>query len=299
MQFTNISQAIGHTPLIKIGERLYAKLESVNPSGSVKDRMAEFVLNAAEQRGELKPGGTIVEASSGNTGIAFSMLAAARGYHMIVVMPSNMSIERKQMIMAFGAEIVEVGAGDFAGAVAKRDALIKELGAFNPNQFANPDNRLCHAQTTGQEILQQVASLDEPNKTIAAWVAGTGTGGTLMGVYDALLQANAQLAAVAVEPTESAVMLGGAPGAHSIQGIGDGFIPPLVDMTKVTQAIDVSSADAIARMRRLTRELGLMVGISAGANVLAAEKYMAQHQPSGLVVTVLPDRQERYFSMLQ
>lgn len=299
MQNTNVSQAIGHTPLIKIGERLYAKLESVNPSGSVKDRMAEFVLNAAEQRGELKPGGTIVEATSGNTGIAFSMLAAARGYRMIVVMPSNMSIERKQMIKAFGAEIVEVGAGDFAGAVVQRDILVKELGAFNPNQFANSDNRLCHTQTTGQEILQQVAKLAEPDKIIATWVAGTGTGGTLMGVQDALLAANPALATVAVEPTESAVMSGGFVGTHSIQGIGDGFIPPLVDMKRVTQVITVSSDEAIARMRRLTSELGLLVGISSGANVLAAEKYFAQHQPNGLVVTILPDRQERYFSMLQ
>lgn len=298
MQNTNVSQAIGHTPLIKISDRVYAKLESVNPSGSIKDRMAAFVLHAAEQRGKLKPGGTIVEATSGNTGIAFSMLAAARGYHMIVVMPNNMSVERKQMIKAFGAEIVEVGACDFAGAVMKRDALAKELDAFNPNQFANEDNRLCHAQTTGQEILQQVAELNEPDKTITTWVAGTGTGGTLMGVQDALLAVNPTLATIAVEPAESAVMSGGPAGTHCIQGIGDGFIPPLVDMKRVTQVITVSSDEAIARMRRLTSELGLLVGISSGANVLAAEKYIAQHQPTGLIVTVLPDRQERYFSML-
>ncbi len=293
-----VSQAIGHTPLVQISEQLYAKLESVNPSGSVKDRMAEFVLNAAEQRGELKPGGTIVEATSGNTGIAFSMLAAARGYHMIVVMPSNMSIERKQMIRAFGAEIVEVGASDFTGAVTKRDALAAELGAFNPNQFANPDNRLGHSQTTGQEILEQVRQLNPTQPTIAAWVAGTGTGGTLMGVRDAIMAQYPNVQIIAVEPTESAVMLGGKPGAHSIQGIGDGFIPPLVDMSQVHQVIAVSSAESIERMQRLTKELGLLVGISAGANVLAAERYIAEHHPTGIVVTVLPDRQERYFSML-
>ncbi len=299
MQKNAVSQAIGHTPLIRISDQLYAKLESVNPSGSIKDRIAEFILTAAEQRGELRPGNIIIEATSGNTGISFSMLAAERGYRMIVVMPSNMSVERKQMLRAFGAEIVEVGAGDFTGAVAKRDELVKQYNAFNPNQFENPDNRLCHAQITGPEILEQVAQLAVPNKTITVWVAGTGTGGTLMGVRDALLKENSQLVTIAVEPSESAVMNGGAPGTHSIQGIGDGFIPPLVDMTKVTKAIAVSCAEAIARMNRLTRELGLLVGISAGANVLAAEKYIEQNHPSGLVVTVLPDRQERYFSMLE
>ncbi len=292
-----ISQYIGHTPLVKISEQLYAKLETVNPSGSIKDRMAKAVLDAAEERGELQPGGTIVEATSGNSGIALSMLAAERGYKMIVVMPSNMSVERKKMIKAFGAEIVEVGSGDFAGAVAMRDTLVAEHNALNTNQFANPDNVHCHYLTTGQEILEQVAAATA-QQPIAAIVAGTGTGGTLMGIRQALVEQFPNLHTVAVEPTESAVMLGKPAGEHKIQGIGDGFIPPLVDMSLVNTVIAVSSEQAIDRMKRLTNELGLLVGISSGANVAAAEQYISDHSPEGIVVTVLSDRQERYLSML-
>jgi len=291
------SAFIGHTPLVKIAENIYAKLESVNPSGSIKDRMALAILDAAEMRGELKAGGMIIEATSGNSGIALSMLAAERGYTMIVVMPSNMSEERKAMIRAFGATIVEVGAGDFAGAVEKRDQLVKELGAFCPNQFANPDNVACHYKHTGKEILQQVTRLED-SPEIYAFVAGTGTGGTLMGVRKALLRKFPKLITVAVEPGESAVMSGGQGGEHRIQGIGDGFIPPIVDMRCVDEIAIVSSSDAIARSGRLARELGLFVGISSGANVLAAERYMAQHDPMGIVVTILPDRGERYMSMV-
>jgi cysteine synthase len=288
---------IGNTPLIRIAPRLYAKLESVNPSGSIKDRMANAILTMAEQRGELKPGGTIVEATSGNSGIAFSMLAAIRGYKMIVVMPRNMSDERKKMIRGFGAEIVEVGDGDFNGAVEKRDELVARIGAFNPNQFGNPDNPECHYRTTGQEILRQLEELeDEPQ--IAAFVAGTGTGGTLMGVRRALIEHSPAMKTVAVEPTESSVMKGGMPGLHSIQGIGDGFIPPLVDMNLVDEVAAISSADAIKRMKKLMAERGLFVGISSGANVLAAERYIEDFRPKGIVVTILSDRGERYLSML-
>lgn len=291
------SLVVGNTPLVKISEGLYAKLETTNPSGSIKDRMAKAILDAAEARGELKPGGTIVEATSGNTGIALSMLSAERGYKMIVVMPSNMSDERKKMIRSFGAEIIEVGPSDFAGAVETRDRLVKELGAFNPNQFANPDNIECHYKTTGKEILDQVAAL-HPDKEISAFVAGTGTGGTLMGVTKALTEKFANCQCVAVEPTESAVMMGGPANPHKIQGIGDGFIPPIVEMQKVNTVVAVSSEDSIARMQRLAKELGIFVGISSGANVLAAEKYIAEHKPTGIVVTVLSDRGERYLSML-
>lgn len=292
-----ISLAIGHTQLIQITEQIYAKLETVNPSGSIKDRMAKYILDEAERRGELLPGGTIVEATSGNTGIAFSMLAAERGYRMIVVMPSNMSIERKQMIRAFGAEIVEVAPADFTGAVTKRDELVQQYHAFNPNQFANPDNTRCHYATTGQEILEDVVKVDS-NSIVSAFVAGTGTGGTLIGVAQALKERFPAVQTIAVEPVESAVMTGGEPHEHLIQGIGDGFIPPIVDMTKVDQVITVSSQQAIDRMRRLTSELGLLVGISSGANVVAAEHYIAEYHPTGMVITVLPDRQERYFSVL-
>jgi cysteine synthase len=291
------SSYIGHTPLIRISEKIYAKLETVNPSGSIKDRMALAILDAAELRGDLQPGGTIVEATSGNSGIALSMLAAERGYEMIVVMPANMSEERKSMIKAFGAKIVQVPSGDFAGAVEKRDELVKELHAFCPNQFANPDNIECHYKHTGKEIIHQVAKIDQ-HPEISAFVSGTGTGGTLMGVRKALIRKYPHVQIVAVEPTESAVMSGGEANEHSIQGIGDGFIPPIVDMACIDEVITVSSQEAIERARRLAKELGLFVGISSGANVLAAEKYIGKHKPSGIVVTILPDRGERYMSMV-
>ena len=293
-----VSTAIGNTPLLQISEKIFAKLETGNPSGSIKDRMAQFILDRARERGELMPGSIIVEATSGNTGIAFSMLAAERGYKMIVVMPSNMSEERKRMMRAFGAQIVEVGPGDFEGAVKERDELARKLGAFNPNQFANSDNTLCHEMTTGAEIITQMSEAIGPDAPIAAFVAGTGTGGTLMGLRAALIKKFPSVKTVAVEPVESAVMKGGEPGPHFIQGIGDGFIPEIVKMDFVDEVITVSSDDAIARMRRLSLENGLFVGISSGANVLAAERYIEKHKPTGFIVTILPDRQERYFSLL-
>ena len=293
----SVSNAIGNTTLVKISNGLYAKLESSNPSGSIKDRMAKHLLNLAEERNELKEGGTIIEATSGNTGIAFSMLAAERGYRMIAVMPKNMSEERKMMIRAFGGEIIEVGNNDFEGAVEHRDQLVQELSAFCPNQFENVDNIDCHYVTTGQEIIQQVRGLNLDQK-ISAFVAGTGSGGTLMGVRKALVEVYPDVEIVAVEPTESAVMSGKEPGEHMIQGIGDGFIPPVVDMNFVDKIETVSSQESIARMHRLTRELGLMVGISSGAHVLSAEKYIEKYQPDGIVVTILCDRQERYFSLI-
>lgn len=293
-----VSKCVGNTPLLRLSEHVYAKLETLNPSGSVKDRMAKFLLDRAEERGEIQPGGTIVEATSGNTGIAFSMLAAERGYKMIVVMPSNMSEERKAMIRAFGAQIVEVGPGDFLGAVVKRDELVAQMGAFCPKQFTNPDNVDCHHQTTGKEILDQLSDCGE-TRPIVAFVAGTGTGGTLMGVRRALFAEYPELKTVAVEPTESAVMSGGAPGLHDIQGIGDGFIPELVDMNQVDEVITVSSQEAKDRIFALAKNNGLFVGISSGANVAAAEKFISKHNPKGIVVTLLPDRQERYLSLLR
>ncbi|MDQ5971757.1 MAG: hypothetical protein QG566_703 [Patescibacteria group bacterium] len=291
-----LASLIGNTPMVKISDKLYAKLETTNPSGSIKDRMALAIIEEAERRGELKEGATIVEATSGNTGIALSMIAAERGYKMIVVMPSNMSIERKKMIRGFGAEIVEVGPSDFAGAVAKRDELVKELGAFNPNQFENPDNTYCHYKTTGQEIIKQIAEL-APGQTISAIVAGTGTGGTLMGISRALKEKFPNVQTIAVEPTESQAMLGGPLGPHGIQGIGDGFIPPIVDMSLVDSVIAVSTEESLARRARLAKECGLFVGVSAGANVLSAEKYIEKENPEGIVVTILCDRGERYLSM--
>ena len=294
---SSVSNCVGNTSLVKISKNLYAKLESSNPSGSIKDRMAKHLLDLAEERGDIKKSGTIIEATSGNTGIAFSMLAAERGYRMIAVMPKNMSEERKVMIRSFGGEIFEVGNNDFAGALEYRDQLVKEMGAYCPNQFENIDNIDCHYSTTGQEIIRQVADLNL-NQNISAFVAGTGTGGTLMGVREALIEVFPDVQIVAVEPTESAVMSGGEPGEHMIQGIGDGFIPPIVDMNLVDEVVAVSSEDSIARIRKLTKELGLMVGISSGAHILAAERYIEKHQPEGLVISILCDRQERYFSLL-
>jgi len=260
--------------------------------------MARYVLDQAEERGELKEGGIIVEATSGNTGIAFSMLAAERGYQMIVVMPSNMSEERKMMIRAYGAEIVEVGPGDFLGAVDKANEIVAEKNAYCPCQFVNDDNVKAHEVGTAVEIDEQVKELPG-SPEISAFVAGTGTGGTLMGVQRAFTTIRPETVMVAVEPTESAVMQGSKDlASHAIQGIGDGFIPEIVDMDVVDEVIAISSEDSIDRTERLTKELGLLVGISSGANVLAAEKYIEEHDPEGIVVTILPDRQERYFSMM-
>ncbi len=259
--------------------------------------MAKHLLDLAEERGDIKKSGTIIEATSGNTGISFSMLAAERGYRMIAIMPENMSEERKVMIRSFGGEIFEVGNNDFAGALEYRDKLVQESGAYCPNQFENIDNIDCHYSTTGQEIIRQINDL-HLNKNISAFVAGTGTGGTLMGVREALVEVYPNVQTVAVEPSESAVMSGGEPGEHMIQGIGDGFIPPIVDMNLVDEIAAISSEDSISRIRKLTRDLGLMVGISSGANILAAERYIEKHQPEGIVVSILCDRQERYFSLL-
>lgn len=294
----NVSCAIGNTPLIKISEKIYAKLESVNPSGSIKDRMACYILDKAEKEGKIKRGQTIVEATSGNTGISFSMLAALRGYKMIVVMPSNMSEERKKMIRDFGAQIVEVGKGDFRGACKMRDKLIKKLRAFNPNQFANKYNRQCHCRTTAVEILRQIKAAVNGCGKISGFVAGVGTGGTLMGVRDGLIKRFPHIKIAAVEPKESAVMSGGKARQHNIQGIGDGFIPELIDMNCIDEVITVSEKEAIARMKRLSKELGLFVGISSGANVYAAEKFIKKHNPAGVVITILPDSQDRYLSLI-
>ncbi len=237
-------------------------------------------------------GGTIIEATSGNKGIAFSYLAKERGYKMIVVMPSNMTEARKQMIRGFEAEIVEVAPGDFVGAARKRDQLVAKAGAFCPRQFCNPLNVEAHQKHTAQEILEQVHELDLPH--IEAFVAGTGTGGTLMGVGFSLKSMYPNLKVVAVEPTESAVMQNREPGLHKIQGIGDGFIPPIVQMEYVDEVVDVTGEEAIQRAQQLNQDLDISVGISSGANVLSAEKYIEQFHPKGIVITVLPDHANRY-----
>jgi len=283
--------AIGNTPLIRI-ENVYAKLESLNPSGSIKDRVALEIVEAAEREGQLKEGYTIVEASSGNTGISLSMIANTKGYKMIVVMPENMSEERTQMMRASGAELVLTSkSGSLGEAIEKAEEIAKQPRTFIARQFSNPNNVKAQ-EKTGREILKELGPVD-------AVVAGVGTGGTLMGISNVMRQVNPEVKVIAVEPEEAAVMFGGSSSRikeHKIQGIGDGFIPQIVDMSKVDGIVVVGSEEAVDMARRLYREYGLLVGISAGANMLVALR-MAQKYGFNKVATVLPDRGERYLSM--
>lgn len=283
----NSVDLIGNTPVVRIG-KIYAKLESLNPGGSIKDRAVLGMIMRAERQGKLKRGYTIVEPTSGNTGISIAMLAAPRGYRAVLVMPENMSTERIKIMKAFGAEVVLTPATEsLEGAMKMAKRLASRPRTFMPNQFANPHNTKAHHRT-GKEILKQIGIPD-------AFVAGVGTGGTLMGVAEVLKQANPRVKIIAVEPSESAVMSGGKPGAHEIQGIGDGFIPDLVDMEKIDDVITVSSEEAIRTAKELARKHGLLAGISSGANVFAAriaeKKFRCRK-----VATVLPDRGERYLS---
>ena len=295
----NVLGLIGNTPIVKLAKlnntksTILAKLEALNPSGSIKDVMALYMTNVAEKKGILKPGNKIIEETSGNTGIAFAMIAALKGYKFVAVMPEHMSLERRQLIQAFGAEVVltpeEKG---FPGALERLEQLAREnKDAWLPKQFENRDNIAAHREITGQRILQAVGD------KIDVFVAGVGTGGTLMGVTEALKQANREVKIVAVEPAESAVMIGEEPGSHIIQGIGPGFIPSLMNMDLIDEVIKVKSDDAVAMARRLFKEEGLMVGISSGANVLAALEVAQKSGKGETIVTILPDRGERYLSM--
>jgi cysteine synthase A len=285
------SKNVGQTPLVKISERIFAKFEGQNPSGSLKDRMAVYIIDDAENRGLIKKGDTLIEATSGNSGIAFAMLGAERGYKVIIVMPRNMSEERKKMLKIYGAELIEVEDGRFDEAIALRDRLAEENGYFNPRQFSNPLNMKAHYETTATEILSQHDGI------IAAFVSGTGTGGTLMGTSTRLKEKHAGMKTVAVEPAESPVMSGGEPGLHGIQGIGDGS-KFLVDLEKVDEIMVISTQDATDRAKRLAKENGLFVGISSGANILAAERLLEKHpEMEGNIITILCDRGERYLSV--
>jgi len=295
----SVLDLIGKTPVVKLhrvndtGSTIWAKLEALNPSGSIKDVMALYMMNLAEKRGELKSGARIIEATSGNTGISFAMLAQLKGYRFMAVMPEYMSRERVQMMEAFGAEIVLTPAADgFAGTMEKLDELSREYpDAWLPRQFDNPDNTAAHREITGKRILEGIKG------QIDAFISGVGTGGTLMGVAEALKNVYPRVRIVAVEPAESAVMSGDDPGYHKIQGIGSGFIPGLLNMDLIDSIIPVSSEAAIDVARSLMRDEGLMVGISSGANVIAALKVAAEMGDGKTIVTVLPDRIERYISM--
>lgn len=289
---TSLLDQIGDTPLVII-KNIYVKMECSNPGGSVKDRIAKFMLEGARARGELVPYDTVVEATSGNTGIAMAMVARELGHRVIIWMPEHMSRERAEMLEALGADVrLTPEAGGFEEPIKRRDSYMGRDGYYVPDQFANPDNVRCHEQTTGVELVRQLR--ENGLRAIDAFVAGTGTGGTLMGVGRALRAVMPEVRVVAVEPEESSVMLGGEPGAHGIQGIGDGFIPELVDMDFIDEVIAVSEADASAAALRIHEEFGYCVGMSSGANTLAA----ARLRDRGLTVaTVWPDCSDRYVSM--
>jgi cysteine synthase A len=297
---SGVLDSIGNTPLVALraasdatGCRVFGKAEYMNPGGSVKDRIAKAILERAEARGELRAGMTILEVTSGNTGIALSMVGAVKGYRVVIMMPKTVSEERRHMIESLGAELRLLddllriqGAVETAKAMAREDSTL-----FLPSQFANPDNPWAHETTTGPEILQQT------NGAIDAFVMGVGTGGTLMGVGRALRHAGSKARVVAVEPDESAVMSGGKPGPHGIQGLADGFIPEIIRMNEVSEVVRIRTSDAKAAARRLAREEGLLVGISSGANVLAATEVARRLGPGHTVVTMLCDRGERYLSV--
>jgi len=283
---------VGNTPLIKLSDKLYGKYEALNPGGSIKDRPVKYILDVYERDGYLKKGDTIIEATSGNTGISLAMMCAERGYKCIIVMPLDMSEERKKMIDFFGAKIVLVEEGDFDGAIELKCNMAKQWGYVELNQFNNPLNVECHLNTTFIEILNDTYFDD-----VSAFIAGTGTGGTIMGVQQGFEKLRTDTKIIAVEPSESPVMSGGEKGLHGIQGIGDGS-KFLVDLDKVDGIIPISTEEAKERSLRLAKENGLFVGISAGANVLASEQWIKENNPNGIVVTILCDRGERYFSVL-
>ena len=284
---------VGKTPLIKLSDKLYGKLEALNPGGSIKDRPVKYILDSYEADGLIKKGDTIIEATSGNTGISLAMICAERGYKCQIVMPSDMSEERKKMMKFFGAELHEVDEGDFDGAIAYKEYLADIHGYVELNQFNNPLNVECHLNTTFMEILNDTYFDD-----VSAFIAGTGTGGTLMGVQKGFDKLGTDTKIIAVEPAESPVMSGGEKGLHGIQGIGDGS-KFLVDLDKVDEVITISTEEAKERSLQLAKEHGLFVGISAGANVLASERWIEQNNPDGIVVTIICDRGERYFSVYE
>ena len=290
-----LSDNVGNTPLIPItlgNFTVWGKAEFMNPGGSVKDRMATHILNNAEKNNLIKKGDTLCEATSGNTGIAFAMLAAERGYKMKIIMPSNMSEERKSMMKFYGAELIQVGEGDFDGAIEMRNDLCEAKGWFNCNQFHNRLNIEAHYNNTGIEIIKQWKNTMKPD----AFILGTGTGGTLMGCGKRLKEHWNGMKIIAVEPEESAVMSGNQPGLHGIQGIGDGS-KFLVDMDFVDEIKIVHTNCAKKISKYLTLKYGLFVGISAGANVKASFEWLRDNNKTN-AITILCDRGERYLSCL-
>ena len=300
--YTSADQLIGRTPLLELTHieaaeglqaRVLAKLEYFNPAGSVKDRVAKAMIDDAEATGKLKPGSVIIEPTSGNTGIGLASVAAARGYRVTIVMPDTMSMERRLLMKAYGAELVLTeGAKGMAGAIAKADELAAEIpGSFVAGQFVNPANPAAHRATTGPEIWQ------DTDGQVDIFVAGAGTGGTITGVGGYLKEKNPAVRVVAVEPSDSAVLSGGKAGPHKLQGIGAGFVPEVLDTTVYDEVMPVTAEDAFAAGRMMGRKEGVLVGISSGAALHAALELAKRPENAGkTIVVLLPDTGDRYLS---
>lgn len=300
----SIEELIGNTPMLTLSRHaaakylatpVTAKLERANPGGSAKDRIALFMINAAEKEGRLKPGGTIIEPTSGNTGVGLAVIGASRGYKVILTMPDTMSIERRKLLALLGAEIILTpGKEGMNGAIAEAKRICAATpGAIIAGQFENPANPLAHYSTTGPEIWR------DTDGKVDIFVAGVGTGGTVSGVGRYLKEKNPEVRIVAVEPAESPVLEGGCAGAHGIQGIGAGFIPATYDASVVDEVVAVKSADAVAATKEIARTEGLLVGISSGAALAAATELASRPENKGkVIVALLPDTGERYLSTL-
>ena len=300
--YENIEELVGHTPILHLKNTesaissfasIYAKLESFNPAGSVKDRVAKNMIDSAERRGLLKPGAVIIEPTSGNTGIGLAMIAVARGYKAIIVMPSNMSRERILLMKSFGAEVVLTDSAlSMSGAIARAEEMQKEIpGSFIPGQFTNPDNPDSHRLTTGPEIYEDM------DGKVDIFVAGVGTGGTISGVGEYLKSKNPKVKIIAVEPADSAVLSGGKAGTHALAGIGAGFIPEVLNRDIIDEIITVTTDEAYEATRRLSLLDGVRAGISSGAAMHAALVVASRKENKGKnIVVLLPDTQDRYLS---
>ncbi len=291
MKACDVIDLIGNTPLIKLrNENIVAKAEFLNPGGSIKDRVALAMIEAAERDGKLKPGMKIVEPTSGNTGIGITLVGVARGYEVYIVMPEGMSQERKNIIKVLGGNLILTpDSENVAGAVKKAEELVKEFNGFMPQQFTNPNNALAHYEYTAPELWREAGS------NIDAFVSGIGSGGTIQGIGSFLKKKNPDIKIVAAEPKNVSALLGHEPGLHQIQGIGDGFIPDILDVSLIDKIIEVTDDDAMNTTRELALTNSLLCGTSSGANIWAARQVAKEH-PEWTIATVLPDRAERYFS---